>query len=168
VEFRILGPLDVVEDGQPLALAAGKQRSLLAMLLLHANNVVSRRHADLGLEPRRELQDLERAILRHDPELARPVRPALEAPRPLRRPRVPILMGLVLLSAALAAGLVELLGSATAGGLSRVRPDALGAIAAPLVAFGNETWRDFFSARVGCQLYRPVLGMDLGALCIEG
>jgi YVTN family beta-propeller protein len=42
VEFRILGPLEVVEGGQPLALAVGKQRSLLAILLLHANEVVSR------------------------------------------------------------------------------------------------------------------------------
>jgi peptide/nickel transport system substrate-binding protein len=40
--------------------------------------------------------------------------------------------------------------------------------AAPLVAFGNETARDFFSARIGCQLYQPVIGMDLGALCVRG
>jgi YVTN family beta-propeller protein len=40
--------------------------------------------------------------------------------------------------------------------------------AAPMVAFGNETYRDFFSARIGCQLYQPVVGMDLGALCIKG
>jgi YVTN family beta-propeller protein len=42
VEFRILGHLEVVEEGQPLALTVGKQRSLLAILLLHANEVVSR------------------------------------------------------------------------------------------------------------------------------
>jgi YVTN family beta-propeller protein len=41
VEFRILGPLEVVEDGHSLALAAGKQRALLAILLLRANEVVS-------------------------------------------------------------------------------------------------------------------------------
>ncbi|MGZ4418822.1 MAG: BTAD domain-containing putative transcriptional regulator, partial [Gaiellaceae bacterium] len=41
MEFRILGPLEVVEEGQSLALAAGKQRALLAILLLHANEVVS-------------------------------------------------------------------------------------------------------------------------------
>jgi YVTN family beta-propeller protein len=40
--------------------------------------------------------------------------------------------------------------------------------AAPLVSFGNETARDFFSARIGCQLYQPVVGFDLGALCIRG
>jgi class 3 adenylate cyclase len=41
VEFRILGPLEVVEDGRPLPLAGQKQRSLLVALLLHANEVVS-------------------------------------------------------------------------------------------------------------------------------
>jgi DNA-binding SARP family transcriptional activator len=41
VEFRILGPLEVVEEGHSLPLAAGKQRALLAILLLHPNEVVS-------------------------------------------------------------------------------------------------------------------------------
>ncbi len=41
MEFRILGPLEVVEDGRPLPLAGQKQRSLLGALLLHANEVVS-------------------------------------------------------------------------------------------------------------------------------
>jgi YVTN family beta-propeller protein len=41
VEFRILGPLEVVEAGQSLVLTAGKQRALLAILLLHANEAVS-------------------------------------------------------------------------------------------------------------------------------
>ena len=40
VEFRILGPLEVVVDGQVLALGAGKQAALLARLLLDANRVV--------------------------------------------------------------------------------------------------------------------------------
>jgi hypothetical protein len=38
---------------------------------------------------------------------------------------------------------------------------------APWVAFGNEMSHDFFSARTGCQLYQPVYGIDLGALCIR-
>ena len=37
--------------------------------------------------------------------------------------------------------------------------------AAPWVAYANGTFRDFFSARIGCQLFQPVYGMDLGALC---
>jgi DNA-binding SARP family transcriptional activator len=42
VEFRILGPLEVVEDGRAIALGSRKQRALLALLLLHAGRVVSR------------------------------------------------------------------------------------------------------------------------------
>jgi DNA-binding SARP family transcriptional activator len=41
MEFRILGPLEVVEDGQVLDVGGAKQRALLAVLLLHANEVVS-------------------------------------------------------------------------------------------------------------------------------
>ena len=41
LEFRLLGPLEAVEDDRPLALGGAKQRALLAVLLLHANQVVS-------------------------------------------------------------------------------------------------------------------------------
>jgi DNA-binding SARP family transcriptional activator/WD40 repeat protein len=41
VEFRILGPLAVVRDGEPLALGAVQQRALLAVLVLHRGEVVS-------------------------------------------------------------------------------------------------------------------------------
>jgi DNA-binding SARP family transcriptional activator len=41
MEFRILGPLEVASDGQTLELGGAKQRALLAVLLLHANEVVS-------------------------------------------------------------------------------------------------------------------------------
>jgi DNA-binding SARP family transcriptional activator len=42
VEFRILGPLEVLDDhGRPLILGGAKQRALLAVLLLHAGQVVS-------------------------------------------------------------------------------------------------------------------------------
>jgi peptide/nickel transport system substrate-binding protein len=37
---------------------------------------------------------------------------------------------------------------------------------APLAAWANDNDRDFFSERVGCQLYHPIYGMDLGQLCI--
>jgi YVTN family beta-propeller protein len=37
----------------------------------------------------------------------------------------------------------------------------------PAINFANVVKQDFFSARVGCQLYQPVWGMDLGALCIR-
>jgi DNA-binding SARP family transcriptional activator len=41
LEFRILGPLEVLEDGRTLALGGQKQRALLALLLLDAGRVVS-------------------------------------------------------------------------------------------------------------------------------
>jgi DNA-binding SARP family transcriptional activator len=42
VEFRILGPLEVVEDGNPVALGTLKERLVLSVLLLHANEFISR------------------------------------------------------------------------------------------------------------------------------
>jgi DNA-binding SARP family transcriptional activator/DNA-binding beta-propeller fold protein YncE len=42
LEFHILGPLEVVDDGQHLPLGGPKQRAALAILLLHRNEVVSR------------------------------------------------------------------------------------------------------------------------------
>jgi YVTN family beta-propeller protein len=42
MQFRLLGPVEVEDDGRPLVLGSAKQRALLAILLLHANEVVSR------------------------------------------------------------------------------------------------------------------------------
>jgi DNA-binding SARP family transcriptional activator len=42
VEFRILGPLEVVRDGSPVALGGPRQRALLALLLTRAGAVVPR------------------------------------------------------------------------------------------------------------------------------
>ena len=42
MDFRILGPLEVLEDGRPLALGRLKERVVLAVLLLHPNEFVSR------------------------------------------------------------------------------------------------------------------------------
>jgi DNA-binding SARP family transcriptional activator len=41
MDFRILGPLEVLDDGHTLALAGGKPRALLALLLLHANETLT-------------------------------------------------------------------------------------------------------------------------------
>jgi DNA-binding SARP family transcriptional activator len=41
LEFRVLGPLEVVDRGRTLALGGASQRALLALLLLHANETVS-------------------------------------------------------------------------------------------------------------------------------
>jgi YVTN family beta-propeller protein len=42
VEFGVLGPIEVRRDGRELPLGGRKQRALLALLLLHANEAVSR------------------------------------------------------------------------------------------------------------------------------
>ena len=41
MQFGMLGPLEVASDGAPLHVDAPKQRALLAILILHANQVVS-------------------------------------------------------------------------------------------------------------------------------
>lgn len=41
MEFRILGPLEVIDDSGPLALPGGRPRALLAMLVLEAGRTVS-------------------------------------------------------------------------------------------------------------------------------
>jgi peptide/nickel transport system substrate-binding protein len=39
--------------------------------------------------------------------------------------------------------------------------------ASPLAAWDNDNSREFFSARMGCQLYQPVYGMDITAMCLR-
>jgi len=41
VEFRILGPLEVTRRSGTISLPAAKPRTLLGVLLLHSNEVVS-------------------------------------------------------------------------------------------------------------------------------
>ena len=54
MEFRLLGPVDALRDGRSVALGGAKPRALLALLLLHANEVVSRdRLIDAGSGPDR-------------------------------------------------------------------------------------------------------------------
>ena len=49
MEFRVLGPLEVTLDGQAIPLGGPKQRGVLAMLLLQANETVSRGRLVEGL-----------------------------------------------------------------------------------------------------------------------
>ena len=42
MDFRLLGPLEISAGHAQLQIAAGRQRALLAILLLHANRTVSR------------------------------------------------------------------------------------------------------------------------------
>jgi hypothetical protein len=37
----------------------------------------------------------------------------------------------------------------------------------PAAVFATTASRDFFSARIGCQVYHPVWGMDFAALCLR-
>src|SRR5262245_6619197 len=41
-DFRLLGPIEAAHDQRPIPLGAPKQRALLAVLLLNANEVLSR------------------------------------------------------------------------------------------------------------------------------
>src|SRR5919201_913431 len=41
LEFRVLGPLEVLRDGEPLDLGGGRQRAVLAVLLLRPNKPLS-------------------------------------------------------------------------------------------------------------------------------
>jgi len=49
MQFRVLGPLEVVNGGAPLEIRGAKQRALLSALLLHANESVSRERLIDGL-----------------------------------------------------------------------------------------------------------------------
>src|SRR5262249_45373733 len=42
MQFRVLGPLEVVRDGGAVDVRGSKRRSVLALLVLHANEVVRR------------------------------------------------------------------------------------------------------------------------------
>ena len=42
MEFRLLGPVEVRDKGSVVPIAAGKERALLALLLLHSNRTVTR------------------------------------------------------------------------------------------------------------------------------
>ena len=49
MDFRLLGPLEAFRDHVPVRVAAGKQRALLAILLLNANRTLSREQLVDGL-----------------------------------------------------------------------------------------------------------------------
>jgi ABC-type oligopeptide transport system substrate-binding subunit len=60
----------------------------------------------------------------------------------------------------------RLSGTARYDAYARLDADLAGK-AAPMIAFGTPLNRDLFSARIGCQIYQPIYGMDLAALCIK-
>jgi WD40 repeat protein/DNA-binding SARP family transcriptional activator len=62
LDFRILGPLAVRVDGEPVALGGPKQRALLALLLLAANRVVSRERMIAELFSEQSVTSAEHAL----------------------------------------------------------------------------------------------------------
>jgi DNA-binding SARP family transcriptional activator len=69
VEFRILGPLEVVERGQVLTLGGGKQRSLLALVLTRPNEIVSADRLIEELWPSEPPQNAANALQYHVSQL---------------------------------------------------------------------------------------------------
>jgi DNA-binding SARP family transcriptional activator len=69
VEFRILGPLEVVERGHVLALGGARQRALLALLLTRPNEVVSADRLIDELWPSQPPQNASNALQYHVSQL---------------------------------------------------------------------------------------------------
>src|SRR5436190_190818 len=82
VEYRVLGPIEVVEGGSPIDLGSRKQRALLALLLLNANRVVALDTLVTQLWPD---QPPARATASLQAYIAN-LRRVLEPDRPARRP----------------------------------------------------------------------------------
>ena len=62
MQFGVLGPVEVRRDGHELLLGGPKQRALLAILLLHANEVVSRERLADGLWGERPPSSVEHTL----------------------------------------------------------------------------------------------------------
>src|SRR5689334_21469828 len=75
VEFGILGPLEVRTSGRAATVAAPKQRALLALLLLHANEVVPRDRIAEELWPGVSPASVVRALHVHVSSLRRELGP---------------------------------------------------------------------------------------------
>ena len=69
MEFRILGPLEVVDRGRPVAPGGPKQRALLAVLLLTPNRPVSVDRLIDALWPTRPPADASNALQFHVSQL---------------------------------------------------------------------------------------------------
>ena len=86
MEFRLLGPVEVVREHRPVALGGPKQRSILAMLVTHANEVVSAdRLADVlwGEAPPADPGSVIQVYVSNLRKLLEPTRPASAPPQVL-------------------------------------------------------------------------------------
>ena len=77
MDFHLLGPLEVLHDRVPVQIAAGKQRALLAILLLHGNRTVSREQLIDGLWGENVPESAQKMVQIHVSQL----RKALPEPR---------------------------------------------------------------------------------------
>ena len=88
LEFRILGPLSVRVDGEPVPIGGPKQRALLALLLLGANRVVSRDRLIGELFAEQSVNSADHALRNHVSRLRKVLGPAAgDEPRLVARPR---------------------------------------------------------------------------------
>jgi DNA-binding SARP family transcriptional activator len=86
LEFRVLGPLTVREGSVELPIRRGKQRALLAVLLLHANEVVTLDRLVDSLWGDEPPATAEHALEVHVSDLRRVLEPRGREPRILTRP----------------------------------------------------------------------------------
>jgi predicted ATPase/DNA-binding SARP family transcriptional activator len=93
IEFRLLGPLEVWRDGQRLEVGGAKARALLAMLLLHAGEVVSADRLIDALWGEHPPSSGVNALQRHVTHVRRTLAPGreLESERPATRGDGPVL-----------------------------------------------------------------------------
>ena len=86
MEFRILGPLEVTARGRPLGVGGARTRAVLAMLLVHANQVVSADRLVEELWAGHPADKAAASLQVRLSELRRALRPAGEAGRLATRP----------------------------------------------------------------------------------
>jgi DNA-binding SARP family transcriptional activator/pimeloyl-ACP methyl ester carboxylesterase len=86
VEFRVLGPLEVTAHGQSLGLAGARTRAVLAMLLVHASQVVSSDRLIEELWPGQPTEKATDSLQVRLSELRKALRSAGEADRLVTRP----------------------------------------------------------------------------------
>ena len=86
MQFGVLGPLEVTADGRPLELAGARTRAVLAMLLVHANQVVSSDRLIEELWPGHPADKAADSLQVRLSELRKAFRSAGEAERLVTRP----------------------------------------------------------------------------------
>ena len=86
MQFGVLGPLEVTADGRSLELAGARTRAVLAMLLVHANQVVSSDRLIAELWPGHPADKAADSLQVRLSELRKALRSAGEAERLVTRP----------------------------------------------------------------------------------